>query len=100
VEQLNSTMQEILLGRLKEAIVKWTTVFSSDDHSSEIYSHKGRKLASTNEDKLKSRQINLKPIFHELIIRNQVIFLEPPLEHARTICFSSLYQWLGTLNMC
>ena len=36
-------------------------------------------------------------ILHELTIRNQVIFLEPPLEHARAICFSSLHDWLGII---
>ena len=98
VEELNSTIQEILLGRLKEAIAKWAAAFTSEDHSSELYGHKSRKVTSTSEDKSKAKRMRIDPIFHELIIRNQVIFLEPALEHARTVCFSSLYQWLGTFD--
>ena len=97
VEELNSTIEDVLLERLKEAIVAWTAVFNSEGRASEVYGHKGRKTAFNNpsEENAKTKLITMDAILHELTIRNQVIFLEPPLEHARAICFSSLHDWLG-----
>ena len=100
VEELNSTIEDVLLERLKEAIVAWTAAFNSEGRAGEVYGHKARKTAFNNssEENTKTRLITMDAILHELIIRNQVIFLEPPLEHARAICFSSLHDWLG--NLC
>lgn len=97
VEELNSTIEEVLLERLKEAIVAWTAAFNSEGRAGEVYGHKARKNAFNNsaEDNAKTKLITMDAILHELTIRNQVIFLEPPLEHARAICFSSLHDWLG-----
>jgi dynein heavy chain 1, cytosolic len=98
VEELNSTIEDVLLERLKEAIVAWIAAFNSEGHAGEVYGHKTRKTAynSSVEDNAKTKLITMDAILHELTIRNQVIFLEPPLEHARAICFSSLHDWLGT----
>ena len=100
VEELNSTIEDVLLERLKEAIVAWTAAFNSEGRTGEVYGNKARKTAFNNssEENTKTRLITMDAILHELIIRNQVIFLEPPLEHARAICFSSLHDWLG--NFC
>jgi dynein heavy chain 1, cytosolic len=94
VEELNSTIRDVLLERLKEAIVAWTAAFNSEGHAG---GPKGRKPAfnNSNDENTKTKLITMDPILHELTIRNQVIFLEPPLEHARAICFSSLHDWLG-----
>jgi len=95
-DELNSTIESVLLERLKEAIMAWTAAFNSESRAGEVYGHK-RKTTYNNtaEDNAKTKQITMDAIFHELTIRNQVIFLEPPLEHARSICFSSLHSWLG-----
>jgi dynein heavy chain 1, cytosolic len=87
VEELNSTIEDVLLERLREAIISWTTTFNSD-----VY-HGNKSRRNVQEDKAKL--ITIDTTLHELTIRNQVIFLEPPLEHARTICLSSLHNWLG-----
>jgi hypothetical protein len=38
----------------------------------------------------------LKPIIHEIRIQNQVIFLDPPIEYARSTWIHQLHDWLGT----
>lgn len=37
----------------------------------------------------------LKPLVHEIRIQNQVIFLDPPIEHARASWIHQLHEWLG-----
>jgi dynein heavy chain 1 len=100
VEELNLTIEAVLLERLKEAIVAWTASFNSEGNANEVYGHKSRKTYNSSNDETSSRTkaITMDAILHELTIRNQVIFLEPPLEHARAICFSSLHNWLGTTS--
>jgi len=99
VEELNHTIEEVFLERLKEAITAWTTAFNYEGRPGEMYSHKSRKAPfnKSAEENNKSKLISVETILHELTIRNQTIFLEPPLEHAKAICFSSLHDWLGTL---
>ena len=40
----------------------------------------------------------LKPIVHEIRIQNQVIFLDPPIEYARSTWIKQLHDWLGKYN--
>ena len=99
VGELNNTIEDVLLERLKEAIAAWTTAFNFESSPSEMYGHKSRKAPfnKSMDEGSKKRLISVETILHELTIRNQTIFLEPPLEHAKAICFSSLHDWLGTL---
>ena len=39
--------------------------------------------------------ITIKPIVHEIRIQNQVIFLDPPIEYARSTWIKQLHDWLG-----
>ena len=39
--------------------------------------------------------MTLKPIVHEIRIQNQVIFLDPPIEYARSTWIMQLHDWLG-----
>ena len=39
--------------------------------------------------------MTVKPIVHEIRIQNQVIFLDPPIEYARTTWIKQLHDWLG-----
>ena len=103
VEELNSTIEGILLERLKEAIIAWAARFSFEAKGTEVYGQRNRKLGYsgvTDDVAARTKSITLDSVLHELTIRNQVIFLEPPLEHARAICFSSLHDWLGNVFSC
>lgn len=39
--------------------------------------------------------MTLKPIVHEIRIQHQVIFLDPPIEYARSSWIKQLHDWLG-----
>ena len=95
VEELNHTIEDVLFERLKEATQAWITAFNTEG---DVYGQK-RKSAFINstEENLKTKSITVNSILHELTIRNQVIFLEPPLDHARAICFSSLHDGMGVV---
>lgn len=41
--------------------------------------------------------LTLKPIVHEIRIQNQVIFLDPPIEHARQTWIRQLHEWLAVV---
>lgn len=42
--------------------------------------------------------MTLKPIVHEIRIQNQVIFLDPPIEYARSSWIKQLHDWLGMIS--
>ena len=44
--------------------------------------------------------MTLKPIVHEIRIQNQVIFLDPPIEYARSTWIKQLHDWLGKVDVC
>ncbi|KAI8810266.1 dynein heavy chain [Cladochytrium replicatum] len=39
----------------------------------------------------------LEPLVHEVNIRNQVIYVDPPMEHARAQWYSQLHDWLASV---
>lgn len=41
----------------------------------------------------------VKPIVHEIRIQNQVIFLDPPIEYARSTWIKQLHDWLGKCHL-
>ncbi|KAK7206778.1 dynein heavy chain, N-terminal region 1-domain-containing protein [Myxozyma melibiosi] len=75
VDQLNTEIYSILLARLREAISQWIAHFHGD--------HK-----STESDRV---------ITIEIVIKDQAIALQPPLEHARAIWFGDFQACLVTL---
>ncbi|KJK92867.1 Dynein, heavy chain [Metarhizium anisopliae BRIP 53284] len=88
VRDLNQKIQSILLGRLHAAINAWIAAFE-DDASDE-----GR-WKKTSEDEGKPDGPVMKRLVLELVMRNQVIYLDPPLEYARASWFLHLHDWLG-----
>ena len=42
--------------------------------------------------------MTLKPIVHGIRIQNEVIFLGPPIEYARSSWIRQLYDWLGVYS--
>ncbi|TWU76393.1 hypothetical protein ED733_006599 [Metarhizium rileyi] len=88
VRDLNQKIQSILLDRLHTAINAWIAAFE-DDASDE-----GRWKKTSEDDGNKDGPA-MKRLVLELAMRNQVIYLDPPLEHARASWFLHLHDWLG-----
>ncbi|KAI1853296.1 hypothetical protein JX266_002002 [Neoarthrinium moseri] len=96
VEQMNERIKTTLLVRLQQAITSWIEAFEDENPSSTDDIFRRKALAPSGEP-LKSDAPTLKNLVHEITMRNQVIYLDPPLEYARASWFSQLHDWLGVV---
>jgi dynein heavy chain 1 len=91
VDQMNSRLDEILMARLRSAIRDWLEVFESADGEQKMvqpdaeFEEKPRVLPA------------FEPMAHEVSIRNQTIFLNPPLNFAEARWLGNLEKWLAVV---
>ncbi|KAI9851336.1 MAG: hypothetical protein M1838_003977 [Thelocarpon superellum] len=100
VATCNGQVETILLTRLQHAVARWVAVFQDDD------------VQGANEDSLRmsttqrpdadkavaaASDPTLRRLVHEVAMRNQVIYLAPPLENARAQWVGQLHDWLGVV---
>ncbi|KAF5382234.1 hypothetical protein D9757_008925 [Collybiopsis confluens] len=107
VAELDKRIEKILLGRLSNIIEVWCNEFEKTGDSDDglmIGSLKkrygqgaGQRGAGAKEDKFMESHMSIKPFVHEIGIQNQVIFLDPPIEHARAAWIKQLHEWLGVV---
>ncbi len=93
VGELNEEIESVLLERLRNAISAWIEAFTkyksgagSDDFD--------RKEISADQDD----EANVPTLHHlvlEVLMRNSVVYLDPPTEFARAHWLSQLHEWLG-----
>ncbi|OBZ78610.1 Dynein heavy chain, cytoplasmic [Grifola frondosa] len=101
VAELDQRIEGILLQRMAHMIQIWCGEFDrADDGEGRRETLAVRDLTKrrdkrTKDEKLLVGSMTLKPIVHEIRIQNQVIFLDPPIEHARQIWIQQLHEWLG-----
>lgn len=90
-------VEEILGERLTEAIYAWIKLFENSNENQDKKMIKQILSESIIQENLETPTIssNLSISIHKIIIANQVIFLDPPLEHARVNWISQLHSWLG-----
>ncbi|KAE8214295.1 hypothetical protein CF327_g2298 [Tilletia walkeri] len=110
VADLDAQIENVFLERLRQVSLSWTTEFIKGEMADgrentplrDVTNLRGkRKGAKKREEQLAKAQqrdqIELKPVTHEIRIQNQVIFLDPPIEHARARWFSQLHEILGII---
>ncbi|KAI0825307.1 dynein heavy chain [Trametes gibbosa] len=100
VAELDQRIESILLQRVTHVIQLFSGEFERIDDDGRrdpipIAGKRRDKRAKT--DKSVDGALTLVPIVHEIRIQNQVIFLDPPIEHARAIWIHQLHEWLGTV---
>ncbi|GAM88599.1 hypothetical protein ANO11243_066330 [Dothideomycetidae sp. 11243] len=84
VEEINDKIQSILLARLKDALAAWVVTFT------------GQEL--DDQQPLDPRHTpSFDTSVHEVAMRNQSIYLDPPLESARAKWTEHLHTWLGLI---
>ena len=95
VKDLDKKIEAILVKRLEEAIHLWNAMFTGDKANAENAAQLKRAVrarARSNSRSTPSEDVNesrcdafpeMKTSVHELLIRNQIMQLEPPVEHAR-----------------
>ncbi|KAI0009506.1 cytoplasmic dynein heavy chain [Xylariaceae sp. FL0662B] len=92
VDQLNLE-QYVNLGFWR-AITAWIEAFEDDTPIDRIETSRRKQLAPSGEP-LKSDAPVMKHLVHEITMKNQVIYLDPPLEFARASWFLQLHDWIG-----
>ncbi|KAH9836656.1 dynein heavy chain, N-terminal region 1-domain-containing protein [Rhodofomes roseus] len=104
VAELDQRIEGILLQRLVQTIQLWCTEFDRNEETERReplvlrdITNKRRGDKRVKEEKPVEGTLTLKPIVHEIRIQNQVIFLDPPIEHARQNWIRQLHDWLGVV---
>ncbi|KAI9679439.1 MAG: hypothetical protein M1817_005461 [Caeruleum heppii] len=96
VAVLNQEIEAILLKRLEDAIGRWVQSFvlASADGVNDDSTRRGPGNDGRDQNGVAP---SLRNLLHEISMRNQVIYLEPPLEFSRASCFAQLHDWLGVV---
>ncbi|KAJ3861643.1 dynein heavy chain, N-terminal region 1-domain-containing protein [Lentinula novae-zelandiae] len=100
VAELDKRIEVILLQRLTQIIQAWCTEFDRPDDDSRrdtVRENKRRGDKRMKEEKFMESHMTIKPFVHEIRIQNQVIFLDPPIEHARAAWIKQLHDWIGVV---
>ncbi|KAF9463127.1 dynein heavy chain [Collybia nuda] len=102
VAELDQRIEGILLQRLTQIMQVWCTEFDRTDDGDTRRDLPLRDITSKRrgdkrqkEEKFMEVHMVVKPIVHEMRIQNQVIFLDPPIEYARSVWIHQLHEWIG-----
>ncbi|KAL1952384.1 hypothetical protein VTO73DRAFT_1533 [Trametes versicolor] len=100
VAELDERIESILLQRVTHVIQLFCNEFErvdDDGRREPVTIASKRRDKRAKNDKSTDGALVLAPIIHEIRIQNQVIFLDPPIEHARAVWVHQLHEWLGTV---
>eukprot|EP01113_Clastostelium_recurvatum_P011812 TRINITY_DN1605_c0_g1_i1.p1 TRINITY_DN1605_c0_g1~~TRINITY_DN1605_c0_g1_i1.p1 ORF type:complete len:4689 (+),score=1530.43 TRINITY_DN1605_c0_g1_i1:285-14351(+) len=112
VSQFDRQVEGILVERLQDAVSAWIGLVSEEGTKKaekEVdsgdtrrgglrYGSRNRNKGQEESTKSASEVLGMKPTLdtsvHEIVIRNQIMYLDPPLEQARVSWVSQLHHWL------
>ncbi|KGO60550.1 Dynein heavy chain, domain-2 [Penicillium expansum] len=94
VAELNGSIETILRDRLLRAVREWIITFQGTNNENSTISH--QQLSAAETDAL-NYKIQFPELFHEILMKNQVLHLDPPLQFARASWFSHFDSWLGVI---
>ncbi|KAK1225811.1 dynein heavy chain [Marasmius sp. AFHP31] len=103
VAELDKRIEAALLQRLRQVIQVWCSELdrSADEDGRRELPFRDitnkRRGDKRKEEKFLEANMTVKPIVHEIRIQNQVIFLDPPIEHARATWIRQLHDWIGVV---
>lgn len=93
VDRMNRQLTTILLARLQSAIEAWIEAFEDENLDKSME----RRRMFENAEPVRTDVPVIKKLVHEITMRNQVIYLDPPLEYARASWFAQLQEWIGVV---
>ncbi|KNC98573.1 uncharacterized protein SPPG_06258 [Spizellomyces punctatus DAOM BR117] len=107
--KLNVDIETVLAARLQTAIKSWMDEFMQGDEEPANIDHRRRRghkastpsarnsiVGAPNEGDTERRP-NLEIMVHEIALKNQVMYVDPPIEEARNNWYRQLHFWLGHL---
>lgn len=100
VKDLEGEIESTLLARLEKVIEHWCIEFAksaSEDNlaSSKLASQLSRTMGGSRA--AARLDLHVDPSKHEICIKNQVIYLDPPVEAAKMSWYEQLQDWLGVI---
>jgi dynein heavy chain 1, cytosolic len=96
VQKMNKRIESTLIVRLQHAITAWIEGFENERPEG-VNEDSRRKRFSDSAEIPDQYAPTMRRLVHEISMRNQVIYLDPPLEYARASWFSQLHEWLGVV---
>jgi dynein heavy chain 1 len=81
ISNLDDKIENILTDRLKSACVVWLSAFNSDDDNNDI-----------NNEQVNC--LTLDQTVHEILLSNQMLYLSPPIEQARTEWIANFHNFI------
>lgn len=95
VANLDKRVEEKLIKRLGQSLVAWMVAFK--DYGEKQPEWDARDTGLTTEEIAIEDLPNIDELVHEILIRNQVMFLHPPPEHAREQLLEQLQKHLAVI---
>lgn len=89
VNETNLAIENILIDRLRRAMHLWVETFTKSKNDG-VNDDSAHTQATDSEE-----QPKLRHLVHEISMRNQFIYLEPPPDFARADWLSQFHEWLG-----
>ena len=93
VHEMNQKIEAILIERLRKALQIWTETFVKPRVNQAKDDSVRRQEPTNHEDD--AEVPNLRNLILEVLMRNQTVYLDPPVESARASWLSQLHEWLG-----
>lgn len=93
VSQLNNRIETILAERLRSALRLWAETFLQPRSTGTNDGSMSKHPLLENDDE--PRGPKLPHLVHEISMRNQVIYLDPPIDFARASWLTQLHDWLA-----
>ncbi|KAL8769492.1 MAG: hypothetical protein Q9209_004553 [Squamulea sp. 1 TL-2023] len=94
VGMLNLGIERNLIQRLRTAMHAWVKAFL---HNPGDQTNEDSRTPQDSIDQASKYTPILRPLAHEISMRNQLIYLDPPVNFARTSWLSQLHEWLGVV---
>jgi len=94
VAAMNSRIEEILLVRLNRAVSLWIEVFTNAEQDQ---NEDRRPVSQPAPVEASEEKPTLSRLTLEITMRNQAIYLNPPVEYARASWLEQLQQWLAVI---
>lgn len=95
VSETNQTIENVLIDRLHKAMNTWVQTFNiSKTEKANEHNFLRKALADHDEE---PNTPPLRNLFLEVLMRNQVVYLDPPIESIRASWLSQLHEWLAVV---
>ena len=95
VSDMNQTIEKVLIERLHQAMHAWVESFNGS--RTEKTNDNGARGKSPADDDQKPNVPSLRNLVLEILMRNQVVYLDPPIESTRASWLSQLHEWLAVV---